>query len=295
MKISLTFSLLACVLAFGCAESTEQSTEDGGVRLDMSPVGTDAGSDASVVNDTGAPGLDEGFEPSDMGGGTVDFGTTPTDAAVATDTGIAPRDASVLPPADAGDPFVDAGPLGEPAWVPVDVRTSGNCEGFDACGGDVVGTWDVTNSCVSIPLGALLTACSGAEITYAGGMARGRVSFDGSVTTRLAQSDVEVDVFVPSSCATFVGGCSGVASAFGMATADSACVDDGDGNCNCSARQISNYDNTDTYTLTDTEIVTGAGKHYSYCVGADSSLTYEDTTPGMATSREPGIITLGMR
>ncbi|MBK8169079.1 MAG: hypothetical protein IPK60_01890 [Sandaracinaceae bacterium] len=300
MKLRVTFLLAFALFVVGCAESTEL-TDDGGVAG-----GADAGprNDSGMSADLGAS-VDLGA-PVDSGasvdlGASIDAGPTPVDAGSTmdsgtpgTDSGLARPDGAILPPVDAGNPFGDAGALGEPAWVPVDVRTSGSCDALTACGGELVGTWDVTSACIALPLGTLTTACPAAMITYAGGMARGRTTFDATTVSRLAQSQVEVDMFVPASCATFVGGCTAVAGFLSMAAPDSTCIDDGDGNCNCAARQVSDIDNTDTYTRTDTEIVTGGGKTYEYC-RTDDSFTYQDTTAGSAMSREPGIITLGMR
>lgn len=282
-------------LLFGCAESTEQSNPDGSVPDSaMALDGTTPRPDGSTGEDGSVIPVTDGAVPDSSV--EVDLGIPPAmDGGVTTtDSGLPMRDGSILPPRDAGDPFGDAGELGTPVWVPVEVRTSGMCDDLMPCGGPVEGTWDVTGACISIPIGSALGLCPGAEITYAGGMARGRVTFEGGSTHRVAQSEVEADAFVPASCASFIGGCPGVASALAMASADSTCVDDGDGNCNCAIRQSTDYDDSGTYTTTDTQIMTSGGKTYDYCISG-TSLTYEDVTPGSAMSREPGIVTLGMR
>lgn len=295
MRVMTKRTLASCALfpflLLACAESTEQSSTDGGVDLGTLVDANTPRPDGSMSDDASTPIADA--EVPDLST-EVDMGIPPAmDGGGAVDSGIPMRDGAILPPRDAGDPFGDAGELGTPAWVPVEVRTSGSCDDLEPCGGPVEGTWDVTGACVAIPIGSALGLCPGAEITYAGGMARGRVTFAGGMTHRVSQSEVEADAFVPASCAMFIGGCSGVASAIAMVSADSTCLDDGEGNCNCAVRQSTDYNDSATYTTTPTQIMSGE-KTYDYCISG-SSLTYEDVSPGSAMSREPGIVTLGMR
>jgi len=213
-----------------------------------------------------------------------------TDALVGAET----SDSSLLPPLDASNPFTDAGSLGAPAWVPLQILTSGMCTALAPCGGDVVGTWDVTGGCVSLPLGNALTLCPSATIATMG-QARGRIVFDGTTVTRVAQYVVQADVTVPASCASFVGGCSGVQNALQMRVADSNCVALSNGDCQCAARQLTTINDSENYTLdtANNQIVgTMSGKRWSYCI-TGTNMDYQDqSTTG---TREPGIIQLGRR
>lgn len=240
------------------------ATPDTGNEIDAA-----SGDDAATSPDTGAG--------SDAGGAR--------DAASTRDVG------TVLPPVDGGNPFGDAGALGDPAWVPLTVLTDGShCAPLDACGGDVTGTWDVAGGCFEVNLSAI-DRCPTA-VASASGQARGRVTFDGAIARRVAQSEVDVQVYVPAICARFVpGGCAAIQTQIQMATPDAACVTQTDMSCLCQARQLTVIDDTDAYTTTPTQIV-GSVKRWDYCIAGDA-LRYEDATP--SGPREPGIIALMRR
>lgn len=249
--------------------------------------------------------LDMDAGPGDSGGGLdagTDTGAPPIDAGVDAPRPDAPADAwmrpdgSLLPPPDSGDPFGDAGPLGPPEWVPIDVLSDGTtCDPLTPCGGDIVGTWDVEGGCIEVPVPMELMRCPGAAIVSSTGRARGRVTFDGTTAVRLAQSEAEVEIFIPGLCAMFVGGCPGIEAELRMQVPDSVCIEETGGDCTCAARVSNTIDDTDGYTIEGNEIVGAtSGKRWAYCVDAAAgTMRYEDTSPsGM---REPGIIDLGLR
>jgi len=268
----LSFSILAVLVAIaGCSSSTTLDVDSGS--------GTDAfssGDTGSMLPDTGgsdafAPGTDTGMVSLDAG----------TDA---------PHDAgTTLPPEDGGDPFGDAGALGDPAWVPLTVLTDGShCAPLVPCGGDVTGTWDVSGGCFEVPLGDVMR-CPGATATGSG-RSRGRVTFNGTIAHRVAQSEVDVQVTIPRVCAMFAGGCTAIQTMIRMQTPDAACATETDMSCLCQVRVMNVIDDTDGYTTSGDEIIgTTSGKHWAYCVSG-GMLEYQDTSPmGM---REPGIIDL---
>jgi hypothetical protein len=280
MHRSLAVSSLLLLLSFGgCSSSTTLDT-DAFVVPDAGNLPlTDGGTDAATITM-----VDAFVPPPDTGPG-VDGGR---------DAGPdAPNDVgAVLPPIDGGNPFGDAGALGDPAWVPLTVLVDGSmCEPLDPCGGDITGTWDVSGGCFAADLSAI-RMCPGAHASGSG-MARGRVTFDGAVAHRVAQSEVDILVTVPALCAGFVGGCSGIETRIRMATPDAACTTETDGSCRCQARQTNVIDDTDAYTTSMNEIIgTSSGRHWAYCVSG-TGLSYEDTTPGSGP-REPGIVDLTM-
>jgi hypothetical protein len=256
-------ALVLALTAAGCGGS------------DASP---DAGTDAWLEPPDAFVALDAASGP--------DVGATPTDDA-----------GTILPTYDAGDPFADDSGLGDPAWVMVDVLTDGSaCAPLVACGGDVVGTWDVTGGCFELPIEESLSMCPGAAVTRRDGRARGRVTFDvGGLAHRVAQSEVEIEITVPSFCAAAVGGCAAIASAIRSSAPDSTCVTEASGDCRCAARQVTGIDDTDGYRLEGDQIVAvTAGRRWDYCIDG-TTLTYRDVTPGAASTREPGIIELGRR
>lgn len=263
-----TFASLLVLAALGCGESHTGDPDAGGEDAGVSP--RDAGRDAGSPRDAGR----DAGEARDSGGGTFDSGP-------------------ILPPIDAGDPFGDAGALGTPEWVPIDVLVDGStCDPLTACGGDVVGTWDVTGGCVEVPIGEELDACPGATVSGSG-RARGRVIFDGTFATRTGQSEVVIELFVPSLCAAFLGGCSALETQIRMAAPDARCVADSAGNCDCAARQVFVIDDADFYTTEDGQIVSASSdRRWDYCVEG-TSLRYRDASS--SGEREPGIVELGLR
>ena len=238
-------------------------------------------------------GRDGGTPASDAGTPSMDSGAPLPDASAPA------RDGSILPPVDGGDPFGDAGALGDPAWVDVEVHYDGTeCAALVPCGGDVVGTWDVTGGCFELPdIEGMLPPICGATVRTRTARARGRVVFDGTFAHRLAQSEVEIEVFVPALCASFAGGCDAIETQVRTRVADSACVASATGDCTCAARQIGVIDDADAYTIMDDEIVSSSsGKRWAYCISGAAgsrSLSYEDVSP--SGTREPGIIELGER
>ena len=264
MRFTLA-SILVVLLA--CSSSTERPPGD---------------PDAGTVDTGPAMGLDSGPRP------------TP-DAGPRSDSGPAGgMDGSILPPIDGGDPFGDAGALGPPEWSDLTILVDGTmCPVLEACGGDEVGTWDVSGGCFEVPPPMMLMRCPGAELRNARGRARGRVAFDGAFAHRVAQSEVSVQAYIPSLCAAFVGGCPTVEMQLRMSFPDSACVEDAAGDCLCEIRQTNVIDQRDAYTIEMNQIVgTSTGKRWDYCVEG-TTLRYRDVSPmGM---REPGTIELTRR
>ncbi|MBI2395825.1 MAG: hypothetical protein HYV09_40045 [Deltaproteobacteria bacterium] len=256
-----TLAVLLCVIAAGCGGMTSTPLE--------SDAGADATRDATPGVDAG-PGVDA---------------TPGVDAS----TGDA-----ILPPVDVGDPFGDAGPLGTPPWVPVEVRTSSSkCTPLAPCGGAVVGTWDVAGICVDLEIDERFFTCPGAKVLSAGGRARGRVVFTASTARRIGQSEVLVDLFLPSYCAAAVGGCGKVEAQIKATNPDAACVTAAAGDCTCQVRRVTSIDEYGGYAISSSEIVATTGtKRWAYCV-AGTALKYEDVSP--SGPKEPGIVTLGRR
>lgn len=221
----------------------------------------------------------------------IDASTPAEDAAATPDVASQP-DASAA--SDAANPFADAGPLGEPAWVPITVVTMGTCPALTPCGGDVVGTWDVSGACIELPIESALSACPGAMITRRDGRARGRVTFSTmpSIARRVAQSEATVEAFVPELCASAVGGCAGLQAILQRGAPGALCTAAPMG-CNCTASASYTIDDGDGYSIQGNEIVSSTlMKRWEYCI-ADGSLRYRDSSPG--GMREPGTISLRRR
>jgi hypothetical protein len=259
-RAMLLFSLLT---AYGCGSST--SPTDSGVGADS----------ASPQPDASAPD-----------GSAID------DAMAATDVVSLP---DAAPIADGSNPFADAGALGEPAWVPITVLTTGTCPAVAACGGDVVGTWDVSGACIEVPIESALAACPGAMVTRREGRARGRVVFGSApmIARRVAQSEATVELFVPDICATPVGGCATLQALVQRGAPGATCTPTPTGACNCRATASYTIDDGDGYSIMGNEIVSATlNKRWEYCI-AESTLRYRDTST--SGTREPGTISLRRR
>lgn len=268
---TLVLALAAPFLAIGCGGD------------DAPPPAVDGGHDSGSVIDLGFDGAID----VDLGPVDVDLGPMDVDAGTETDGG------PLLPPFDAGDPFGDAGTLGTPAWVPLDVLIDGStCPPLVACGGDELGSWDVTGGCVDFMIPAALMACPGATV-MASGQARGRVTFAGGFATRTAQSEVNAEVFIPALCAGFAGGCPAIQAQIEMAVPGAVCAATAAGDCNCAARTVTVIDGADAYTSMGNQIVaTTGGKRWDYCI-TGMEMRYRDVST--SGSIEPGIIELGRR
>ena len=165
------------------------------------------------------------------------------------------------------------------------------CTPLVPCGGNITGTWDVSGGCVAIDLSQIMR-CPGATVS-ASGQSRGRVTFDGMVAHRAAETEINMQLGVPAVCASFLGGCMALETRIRMGQPDSTCVTETDGSCYCQVRNHSAINQTDGYTTMGNEIIgQTSGKTWAYCVSG-GMLSYEDNSPsGM---REPGIIRLTMR
>lgn len=218
----------------------------------------------------------------------------PMDVAATPDAPPAGDGGPLLPPTDTPPLLPDAGTLGEPPWVTLEVRTTTSCPPLAPCGGAVAGTWDVAGGCFDLPVPADLMRCPGARVTRASGRARGRVTFGPVIAARAAQWELEAELAVPAVCASFVGGCAGLQAAIRGAFPDSACAAEGAaGDCRCAVRQTGSLRDGDGYTTRDNQIVSAtAGRRWNYCVAGDR-LRYRDVSA--AEPREPGTIELTRR
>ncbi|NOY93064.1 MAG: hypothetical protein GXP55_17915 [Deltaproteobacteria bacterium] len=277
-------ALLVCsvLVTLGCGGDGGAGSADAGDASALDSAVLDAGASDAAGSDAAAD--------ADVS----DAATTDGSTADAASPDAATSDASVM---DASSDAAVSWPEGcgspAPAWADLTVGEPGTCPAFSACGGDIVGAWDVSGGCFEFAVESTLSSCPGASVTRRTGRGRGCVAFgaDG-VARRVAESEVEIDVFVPAVCASFVS-CSTIESQIRARGLDANCPADAAGNCECVVRSATRIDDTDTYSTTATEIVGGtSGKRWEYCV-TGSQLNYRDTSP--SGSREPGVVELTRR
>ncbi len=275
----------------GTREVARTREADGRRRRGRMERGADAGGMDASAHDAGgmdastrdAGGMDASVR--DAGGG-VDAGT---DAGGEMDASI---DAGpTLPPWDAGDLFMDAGALGQPPWTPLEVTASSSCPSITACGGDVVGTWDVSGGCFDVNVGPLMTTCPTAMVSTRGRV-RGRFTFDGTTSSRITEQEADANVSIPASCLGTLGDCSNIATGFRMLGLETVCAVDSSGGCQCAVRNIVAISYAGTYSIMSNQIVTG-GETWNYCV-TGTAMTYEDVTGG-SDPQPPGTVDLTKR
>jgi hypothetical protein len=153
----------------------------------------------------------------------------------------------------------------------------GTCQAFSACGGDEHGTWDYTAACVSEDYAAQIKrSCSGATIKSITGTKKGTVLIVGSGIARDVVTTVNLVLTIPGSCATPLGGCSGVQTALQQEFPGTTCVASGSaGACDCSATINSTIRDSTTYTKAGSRITVANGDVYDFCV-TGSKMTYRE-------------------
>lgn len=248
----------------------------------------------AVTADTPAAATDTPAATVDAPPGQDDVPAVVDAGSPAVDAPIPVLDSGAPPPRDAGPGPVDAGGLGEPVWVPLEVRTGdSSCPPLAPCGGNELGTWDVGGGCIDLASPDQLMSCPGARVSRSSGRARGRVTFAGGFARRASQWEVEAELFIPALCAVVVGGCSTLQTFVSAAYPGSTCMAAGAGDCQCAIRMGGAIDDADRYTTAANQIISASsGKRWNYCV-AGNQLRYTDVS--RSGPREAGVIQLTRR
>lgn len=273
-------------------------TESGNGGTDPGAGGTESGSGGSF--DPGTGGTESGsggtFDPGTGGtesgsGGSFDPGTGGTEAGSG-----GTESATGGTGGDENGRAGGAGGSDEPPPI-VDVEV-GQCDAFEACGGDVEGVWTYTAACVDLDdLGlseeAIEDMCPGAQLTLSGQVS-GTLTFEDGVVTRQGQSRAEGEVFVPGLCAIALGGCGGVEDDLAEAgLVGAVCVAQGSPflpSCRCSFEIDAPEIEAVPFDTVGSVIRLDDGRDFAYCAVGDS-LSYEEI--GAAT--EPGVRELTRR
>lgn len=267
-------------LAAACGSSSAPAGDAGG--RDTSLLDSSTG-DTAVADSSASDSSVADSSVADSSAGDSSVADTGTDSGSPGDGGL--TDAALPWPTGCGSPA--------PAWADLTVVEPGECPAFTACGGDIVGAWDLSGGCFEIAVNDAISSCPGAMVTRRAGRGRGCVDFgaDG-IAHRVAESEVNIDVFVPAICASFVS-CSMIESQLRTRGLDASCPADASGNCDCTTSLVTRIDDTDGYTTSGNEIIgTASGKHWGYCV-AGTQMNYQDTST--SGTLEPGTIELTKR
>jgi hypothetical protein len=178
---------------------------------------------------------------------------------------------------------------------------AGTCGNTAACGGDLVGTWKVTSSCVTINATMFDDMCPTASVRTSDVSVKGSMTFNADLTyTSTATLMGKAVITLPASCLTGPGGtvtCAQLNALFALdpSTAGVTCV--GTSSCTCTGPLSDAPSNeTGTYTTTAAGILTqtatgGTPEESAYCV---KGTTLTDSPSGASTmmGQESGTITL---
>jgi len=185
---------------------------------------------------------------------------------------------------------VDSGPS---TAGPITIEAT--CPAFTACGGDLVGTWQYGDTCVTIAEaeGALDEACATATFVSGGGTVEGYVSFDGSMVNRTVTTTVDVNFFVPTAC-TMGFGCLIVGPAIeSMTTLDAVTCTDATGGCDCHIVDSDTVTESAAYTVMSNVFQNSTTtRRWEYCVDGGTLTVREIASGGGAPPVEPGVQSL---
>jgi hypothetical protein len=169
------------------------------------------------------------------------------------------------------------------------------CVSVPACGGDIVGTWKVTGSCLNATKD-LSSVCAGAsaDVTY---MFAGTVTYKADQTYSSAlTATVTVHEHYPSGCMPFGLTC----AQLGQEAADASpvvvsasCSTDALGRCNCDSVTTPTVTNTPgTYSISGDTLTTAQGSTTStpYCV--QGGVLHESPAPSDGGLTSTGEIVL---
>jgi hypothetical protein len=172
-----------------------------------------------------------------------------------------------------------------------------SCGNAEPCGGDIVGDWTITSSCLSFtgasPLG---DSCPDATIDAGGIKLRGTMSFKADMTyTEMLTISGSMTLTFPPSCLTYNGitlTCAQLDQAVKQAQAQDpdpsiqsiSCS--GSGSCRCTAVMAPDTNTTPgTYTTSGSTLVQDGTDSSGYCVqGSQLHLSAMDMGQGVAGS-----------
>jgi hypothetical protein len=180
--------------------------------------------------------------------------------------------------------------------------SSNNCSNVTPCGGNVVGTWSVTSSCLTVTgqvdMSSLGIGCTSASVTGSLQVTgTWTANSDGTYSDNTTTSGDE-QLTLPAACLT-VSGTTTTCDALSRSAlpslgyASGTCTDAAGGGCNCSAHvqqtggigvlNLMATTNADYTTSGNTLTTSQSGRYntpYSYCVsGSSLTMTPQPTSP----------------
>ena len=176
------------------------------------------------------------------------------------------------------------------------------CRSGAACGGDVVGTWSIASTCLSVDVSSFTAGCPSATAFPDGYQLTGMVTYDSSLTfTMMTTLAGNVVAKYPAACLTPPDGvpvtCEQLRAALlapgKYATVD--CTADGTG-CDCTFGTTQTFSGTGMYKIIlpmpggppNTALLSGTADESDYCVKGDGTATFS-THPGAPVMGHQGL------
>jgi hypothetical protein len=184
--------------------------------------------------------------------------------------------------------------------------SGGNCGKGSACGGNIVGSWQITSACSTGGGSMPNSSCPGETISIDSANESGSIDFaaDGTYMATIS-STVKETLIVPVSCLS-MGGATVTCDQFGMALSGALMQPDGGStgtisascsmsgaNCNCSTTfAFSGQTATGTYATSGTNVTItpngGPSTIDGYCVQGNTLNLFSSGSSGMMGTSAPG-------
>jgi hypothetical protein len=183
----------------------------------------------------------------------------------------------------------DGGGSAQPVSTnPAAISFGSSCPGFNACGGDISGTWDYSGGCIADPFAAAKKQCPSATESNVSGNVVGTVNVFGNTIQRNAKATFTGTLTIPAEC-TMGASCAIVQQTL-KAGYDSV-VCSGSASCDCVVSGHVDTGSVSTFTMNGNTVTTDDGSTYDVCV-AGNMLTEHETD---ANAAEPGVFQLTKR
>jgi hypothetical protein len=180
--------------------------------------------------------------------------------------------------------------------------SGGTCGNTAACGGDIVGTWTVTSSCVSTNVSMFDSSCPGATIGNVNLKIVGTATYNADLTyTSSATFSGSESVTLPASCLTVNGStatCAQLTQTLAGNPGFKSATCTGSGGCTCNVVLNDETTNdTGTYTTTAVGVLTetptgGAASQSDYCIKGKTMTNSPHAGSAMMGVSQSGTITL---
>jgi hypothetical protein len=158
-------------------------------------------------------------------------------------------------------------------------RSNSTCQTAPACGGDVVGSWSIASTCLTVDVSSFTADCPSASAFANGYQIAGMITYDANMTfTLMSTLTGSVVARYPARCLTPPDGVAVTCDTLGPALlaggkyASVDCLPDADG-CDCTFGMTpQTFTGTGTYSIAAGNVLTaGVADESDYCVKGDGT------------------------